>query len=135
MSWLSKPALVTTFVYQQRATANPPKNKRKRMRESVVWFVFGFKTRIGHSHKGGSLCGSPTPSLSDIAVLICRGLASLDVLLVDEHFYALLDHTDTGVEPGFGLIDDLYVRTRILLLLTDRTGTLPRPSNLLVHQI
>lgn len=45
--------------------------------------------------------------LCDVAVLVCRGLASLDVLLVDEHLDALLDHADTGVEPGFGLINDL----------------------------
>lgn len=45
--------------------------------------------------------------LCDIAVLVRRGLASLNVLLVDEHLDALLDHADTGVEPGFGLIDDL----------------------------
>jgi len=49
--------------------------------------------------------------LRHIAVLVCRGLASLDVLLVDEHLDALLDHADTWVEPGFGLIDDLRTET------------------------
>lgn len=49
--------------------------------------------------------------LCHVAVLVCRGLASLDVLLVDEHLNALLDHADTGVKPGFGLIDDLHKRT------------------------
>lgn len=63
------------------------------------------------------MCGSVTQAsvcvalllrLRHVAVLVRRGLASLDVLLVDEHFDALLDHADTGVEPGFGLIDDLH---------------------------
>lgn len=57
---------------------------------------------------GGALWLS---ALCDVAVLVCRGLAPLDVLLVDEHLDALLDHADTGVEPGFGLIDDLHTRT------------------------
>lgn len=56
---------------------------------------------------GGPWLGSSV-CLCDIAVLVCRGLASLNVLLVDEHLDALLDHADTGVEPGFGLIDDLH---------------------------
>lgn len=43
--------------------------------------------------------------LRHIAVLVCRGLASLYVLLVDKHFDALLYHADTGVEPSFGLVD------------------------------
>lgn len=47
-------------------------------------------------------------SLRHVAVLVCRGLASLDVLLVNEHFDALFDHADTWVEPGFGLVDDLH---------------------------
>lgn len=50
-------------------------------------------------------------ALCDVAVLVCRGLASLDVLLVDEHLDALFDHADTWVEPGFGLIDDLHTET------------------------
>lgn len=55
-----------------------------------------------------SVCVALLLRLRHIAVLICRGLASLNVLLVDEHFDALFDHADTGVEPGFGLIDDLH---------------------------
>ena len=46
-------------------------------------------------------------SLRHVAVLIRRRLTPLDVLLVDEHLDALLDHADAGVEPGFGLVDDL----------------------------
>lgn len=45
--------------------------------------------------------------LCHIAVLVRRGLASLYVLLVDKHFDALLYHADTGIEPGFGLVDHL----------------------------
>lgn len=63
------------------------------------------------SHTGECLCASAPPwlfCLCDVAVLVCRGLASLNVLLVDEHLDALLDHADTWVEPGFGLIDDLH---------------------------
>lgn len=65
----------------------------------------------GQSHRP-SVCvcvGGPWLSscLCDVAVLVRRGLASLDVLLVDEHLDALLDHADTWVESGFGLIDDL----------------------------
>lgn len=51
---------------------------------------------------------APWVFLRHVAVLVCRGLASLDVLLVDEHFDALFDHADTWVEPGFRLIDDLH---------------------------
>ncbi len=51
--------------------------------------------------------------LCNVAVLVCRGLAALDVLLVDEHLDALLDHADTWVEPGFGLIDDLQTETLV----------------------
>lgn len=50
--------------------------------------------------------------LCHIAVLVRRGLASLDVLLVDKHFDALFYHTDTGVEPGFGLVDHLEERKK-----------------------
>lgn len=52
--------------------------------------------------------------LRHVAVFICRRLAALNVLLVDEHFDALLDHADTWVEPGFGLIDDLHTKTKLL---------------------
>lgn len=45
--------------------------------------------------------------LCHIAVLVGRTLAPLDVLLVDEDLNALLDHADTGVEPGFGLVNHL----------------------------
>lgn len=55
--------------------------------------------------------GEALLGLRDVAVLVCRGLASLDVLLVDEHLDALLDHADTWVEPGFGLIDHLHGHT------------------------
>lgn len=59
-----------------------------------------------------SVCVQALPArlfcLCDVAVLVCRGLASLNVLLVDEHLDALLDHADTWVEPGFGLIDNLH---------------------------
>lgn len=51
------------------------------------------------------------PPLRNVAVFVCRGLTPFDVLLVDEHLDALLDHTDTGVESGFGLIDDLHTNT------------------------
>ena len=43
-----------------------------------------------------------------IAVLVWRALAALNVLLVDKNLDALLDHADAGVEPGFGLVDDLW---------------------------
>jgi len=55
--------------------------------------------------------GARLRCLRHVAVLVCRGLASLNVLLVDEHLDALLDHADTWVEPGFGLIDDLHTGT------------------------
>lgn len=61
----------------------------------------------------GPLCMSisvPWLCLRHIAVLVRRGLASLNVLLVDEHFDALFDHADTWVEPGFGLIDNLHTQ-------------------------
>lgn len=45
--------------------------------------------------------------LCHVAVFVRRALTSLDVLLVDEDLDALLDHTDTGVKSGFGLVDDL----------------------------
>lgn len=45
--------------------------------------------------------------LCHIAVFVCRALASLDVLLVDKNLNALLDHADTRVESGFGLVDYL----------------------------
>lgn len=51
--------------------------------------------------------------LGHVAVLVRRGLAPLDVLLVNQHLDALLDHADTRVEPGFGLIDHLQTATRI----------------------
>lgn len=63
----------------------------------------------GQSH--GQVCGRSLArllGLCDVAVFVRRGLASLYVLLVDEHLDAFLDHADTGVEPGFGLIDDLH---------------------------
>lgn len=36
----------------------------------------------------------------DVTVFICRCLAALNVLLVYQNFYALLNHADTGIEPG-----------------------------------
>lgn len=45
--------------------------------------------------------------LCHIAVFVRRALASLDVLLVDKNLNALLDHADTRVESGFGLVDYL----------------------------
>lgn len=36
----------------------------------------------------------------DVTVLICRRLTALDVLLVYQNFYALLNHADTGIKPG-----------------------------------
>ncbi len=45
--------------------------------------------------------------LCHIAVFVRRALAPLDVLLVDKNLDALLDHADTRVESGFGLVDDL----------------------------
>lgn len=59
----------------------------------------------------GPLCtgtSAPRLCLCHIAVLVRRGLASLDVLFVDKHLNALFNHADTWVEPGFGLIDDLH---------------------------
>lgn len=52
----------------------------------------------------------PWLCLCHVAVLVRRGLASLNVLLVDEHFDALFDHADTWVEPGFGLVNHLYTQ-------------------------
>jgi len=63
-------------------------------------------SHIGECLYGGTPC-SQLFCLRNVAVLVRRGLASLNVLLVDEHLDALLNHADTGVEPGFGLIDDL----------------------------
>lgn len=62
--------------------------------------------------------------LRNVAVFICRGLAALNVLLVNEHFDALLDHADTWVEPGFGLIDDLHIETKCttVIVVTNREG-------------
>ena len=60
---------------------------------------------------GGAPPRLGSPALCHVAVLVRRGLAPLDVLLVDEHLDALLDHADTWVEPGFGLIDDLHTGT------------------------
>lgn len=63
----------------------------------------------------GPLCMSisvPWLCLGHIAILVRRGLASLNVLLVDKHFDALFDHADTWVEPGFGLVDDLHTTQR-----------------------
>lgn len=54
---------------------------------------------------------APWLCLRHIAVLVRRGLASLNVLLVDEHFDALFDHADAWVEPGFGLVDDLHTQS------------------------
>lgn len=51
-------------------------------------------------------------SLCHVAVLVRGRLTPLDVLLVDEHLDALLDHADAGVEPGFGLVDDLWTQTQ-----------------------
>lgn len=48
----------------------------------------------------------------DVAVFVCRSLAALDVLLVDEDLDALLDHADAGVEPGSRLADHLRERQR-----------------------
>lgn len=56
---------------------------------------------------------APRLHLRHVAVLVRGGLASLNVLLVDEHFDALFDHADTWVEPGFGLVDDLHTHGQI----------------------
>lgn len=100
------------------------------------------------SHTGECLCVS-APGLGlfclcDVAVLVCRGLASLDVLLIDEHLDALLDHADTWVEPGFGLIDDLHtgtVENSHLMLqvklqwLTDFMSTIKWFTSYFYHQL
>lgn len=49
--------------------------------------------------------------LCDVAVFVRRALASLDVLLVDKNLNALLDHADTRVESGFGLVNNLKGHT------------------------
>lgn len=58
--------------------------------------------------------------LGDVAVLVCRALASLDVLLVDKNLNALLDHADTRVESGFGLVNNLeeHTYTKIIIFKT-----------------
>lgn len=82
------------------------------MNESVLLFISCFKpASVGQSHRQVFVCKRSLARLfclCNVAVFVCRGLASLDVLLVDEHLDALLDHADTWVEPGFGLIDDLH---------------------------
>lgn len=86
------------------------------MNAPVLLFCFhDLNLYLPVSHTGECLCGGgPTAQLlrlCDVAVLVRGRLAPLDVLLVDEHLDALLDHADTGVEPGFGLIDDLHTGT------------------------
>lgn len=58
--------------------------------------------------------------LGDVAVLVRRALASLDVLLVDKNLNALLDHADTRVESGFGLVNNLveHTYTKIIIFKT-----------------
>lgn len=51
----------------------------------------------------------------DVTVFICRCLAALDVLFVYQNFYALLNHADTGIEPGSWLADYLWDRQGIKL--------------------
>ena len=96
-------------------TADSDSPKPKWMNEPVLllWLFFHvFNLYLPVSHTGECLCGGGPMAqllrLGDVAVLVRRRLAPLDVLLVDEHLNALLDHADTGVEPGFGLIDDLH---------------------------
>lgn len=88
------------------------------MNESLFFFIFcvfqpAAAGRPLSPQASGCKCfhGEALLGLRDVAVLVCRGLASLDVLLVDEHLDALLDHADTRVEPGFGLIDHLHGHT------------------------
>lgn len=88
------------------------------MNESLFFFIFCVFQPAAAGwplppQASGCKCfhGEALLGLRDVAVLVCRGLASLDVLLVDEHLDALLDHADTRVEPGFGLIDHLHGQT------------------------
>lgn len=96
------------------------------MNESVLWFLYSFKpASVTQSHGRVSAWRHSLLSLlclCNVAVLVRRGLASLNVLLVDEHLDALLDHADTGVEPGFGLIDDLNKGMNSKSHVTCRTG-------------
>lgn len=99
------------FKSPHRIRADSDSPKPKRMNESVLLLLSRFKPApAGWPHRRVSVKRSLARlfSLCDIAVLVRRGLASLNVLLVDEHLDALLDHADTWVEPGFGLIDDLH---------------------------
>ncbi len=78
-----------------------------------LFHVLNLHPPVGHT--GECLCVKRSLArllcLCNVAVLVRRGLASLNVLLVDEHLDAFLDHADTWVEPGFGLIDHLQTRT------------------------
>lgn len=73
--------------------------------------VSNLRLPVGHAGAAASALPAPLLCLCDVAVLVCRGLATLDVLLIDEDLDALLDHADTWVEPGFGLVNDLHTGT------------------------
>lgn len=103
--------VLPSVTHRIRADSDSP--KLKWMNESVLLLIFFgvLKLHTPVSHTGECFWGGGAPwlfRLRHIAVLVCRGLAPLNVLLVDEHLDALLDHADTWVEPGFGLIDDLH---------------------------